>query len=590
MRHRLTERTGLPALGLDAMASVAYGPEAIVLVLAAAGGAGLGLTLPVTAAIAVLLALLVTSYRSVIAVFPDGGGAYAVARRRLGTRASLIAAGSLVIDYVLNVAVSLAAGVAALTTVVPGLRPWTVELCLTGLLIMAAVNLRGIAAGARLLVIPTCVFVGSILAVIVAGLLRDAPAAVLPGEPAAVGAHTVGVLLLLKAFSAGCAALTGVEAIANAVPSFRPPSARRAARTEVLLGAVLGTLLLGVAALIDKFEIRPVEGVTVLSQVTAASVGEGALYLTVQASTVLLLALAANTSYGGLPTLFARLSDDHFLPHRFALQSAHEVRRWGIGTLTVLAAALLVVTGGQVSALVPLFAIGVFIGFTLAQAGLVVHWWVERPAGWRHHLAVNAIGAAATATAALVTLSMKFTEGAWGIALLLPLVVVVMASIRRTYDDAAAVLCPETLPPSPVRRSSVVVVLVADVDEVAHRTVDVALALGADHTLAVHVCDSEDPAREQRLVDRWDAWDPGVPLICLAGHGDDVVVPIEGYLTRRHPHHQVVVLVGDLAYPRWRSGLSNHRADQVMRRLTRLPNVSVCRQRIEVPERVGPRR
>ncbi|MGH3390625.1 MAG: APC family permease, partial [Actinomadura sp.] len=320
-RHRLTVIGGLSALSLDAMASVAYGPEAIVLVLALAGGAGLGLTVPVTVSIAVLLAVLTLSYRQVIAAFPDGGGAYGVARKYLGRRSALVAAASLIVDYVLNVAVSVAAGVAALTSAFPGLLPYTVWLSLGTLALITAVNYRGIAESARVFIVPTVIYVGAILVVIIAGLVRDS-AAVAPSAAAQVQTlHTVGVLLLLKAFANGCAALTGVEAIANAVPSFRSPRVRRAQRAEIALGGLLALMLLGIAVLIEKFAIHPVEGVTVLSQVTAAAVGNGAGFYLVQFSTVVLLALAANTSFGGLPVLAQLLAKHNNLPHLFALRA-----------------------------------------------------------------------------------------------------------------------------------------------------------------------------------------------------------------------------------------------------------------------------
>ncbi|GAA4253169.1 hypothetical protein GCM10022255_052960 [Dactylosporangium darangshiense] len=388
----MTVLGGLAALSLDAMASVAYGPEAVVLVLAAAGSAGLGYALPVTAAIALLLAVLTLSYRQVIAAFPDGGGAYAVAKARLGRRASLVAAASLVVDYVLNVAVSVAAGVAALTAAFPALLPYTVELCLGVLAAITAVNLRGVAHSARAFMLPTAVFVGSVGVVVVLGLLRSAP----PSPPSLSG--SVGPLLLLKAFANGCAALTGVEAIANAVPSFRAPAVRRAQRTEVALGALLAAMLLGIAALIARYHIHPQPGTTVLAQITERALGHGAGFYVVQVATTVLLALAANTSFGGLPVLARLLATDHFLPHVFALRADRQVYRYGVLVLAGASALLLVAAGGSMNALVPLFAIGVFIGFTIAQVGMVRHW---RGRGHRARLVLNATGAVLTATVPL---------------------------------------------------------------------------------------------------------------------------------------------------------------------------------------------
>ncbi len=436
-RNKLTVATGLAGLSLDALASVAYGPEAVVLVLAAAGGTGLGMTLPVTLAIAVLLAVLVASYRQVIAAYPDGGGAYAVAKTHLGRRAGLTAAASLVLDYVLNVAVSIAAGVAALTSAIPALLPWTLWICLLVLAVVTGLNLLGIAYSARTFMLPTAAFIVSILVVIVAGLIRSEPATVAQGEAIATNVTTVGALLVLKAFSSGCAALTGVEAIANAVPSFRRPRVRTAQRTEVALGVLLGTMLLGLAVLIEKFEVHPIEGTTVLSQVTEAALGGGADYYLVQGATVVLLALAANTSFGGLPTLLRLLADDDCLPHRFAARTGREVYRFGVLCLAGTAAALLVGSNGSMNALVPLFAIGVFVGFTLAQAGLVRHWRSVHSPGWKWRATLNGCGAALTGIAAVVTTAMKFAEGAWLIALALPTLVLAMECVHRTYTGPA---------------------------------------------------------------------------------------------------------------------------------------------------------
>ncbi|MEU2060103.1 APC family permease [Streptomyces sp. NPDC013455] len=316
-RHRLTAVTGLAALSLDAMASVAYGPEAIVLVLAAAGAHGLGFTLPVTLAIAALLAVLVASYRQVIAAFPDGGGSYAVARRHLGARTGLVAAASLVLDYVLNVAVAVTAGVAALTSALPGLYADRLWLCLAVLVLITAVNLRGIVESAKAFIVPTVVFVGSVLVLIAVGLFRSAPVSTATAAghaPVLAGnATTVGALLLLKAFASGCSALTGVEAIANAVPSFRVPRTRRAQRAEAALGAVLGVMLIGLSLLISRFHLQPVEGVTVLAQLADASLGHNWAFYVIQSTTMTLLALSANTSFGGLPVLLKLLARDNHL-------------------------------------------------------------------------------------------------------------------------------------------------------------------------------------------------------------------------------------------------------------------------------------
>lgn len=442
-RHRLTALQGLAALALDAMASVAYGPEAVVLVLAAAGAHGMGYALPVTLAVAALLTVLVASYRQVIAAFPDGGGSYAVAAKHLGRRTGLVAAASLVLDYVLNVAVSVTAGVAALTSAFPGLYDDRVGLCLGVLTLVTALNLRGIVDSARAFLLPTAVFVGSILAMIAAGLLRDGPvgaasAAVPAGDVLGDGAGAVGALLLLKAFAAGCSALTGVEAVANAVPSFRAPAARRAQRTEVTLGALLGVMLIGLSVLIGRFHLQPVEGVTVLAQIADASFGHGTAFYVVQFATMLLLALAANTSFGGLPVLLGLLARDRYLPHLFALKTGREVHRYGVLALAAVSAVLLAASGGDTNTLVPLFAIGVFVGFTLCQTGMVRHWRAQRTGRWRAKAVLNGSGALLTGTAAVVVTATRFTEGAWLVVLALPLLVLGFERVHRAHRRTGA--------------------------------------------------------------------------------------------------------------------------------------------------------
>lgn len=579
-RRGLTVSTGLSGLSLDAMASVSYGPEAIVLVLAAAGAAGLGMTLPVTLAITALLAVLIASYRQVIAVFPNGGGAYAVAKAQLGDRAALVAAASLIVDYVLNVAVSIAAGVAALTSAFPALHGYTVWLCLAVLTGITAVNLLGITHSARAFMIPTIVFVAGICTVIIAGLLRTEPASVTTGAAAVTDIQTVGVLLLLKAFSSGCAALTGVEAIANAVPNFRAPGVRRAQRAEVALGALLGTMLIGLALLIEKFAVHPVAGTTVLSQLTEAALGHGIGYYIVQFATVVLLALAANTSYGGLPTLTRLLADDNCLPHRFAVSSPRRVYRYGVLTLGICAAVLLIGSGGNMNALVPLFAIGVFVGFTLAQAGLVRHWWTNPRAPRRRLLlALNGFGAVTTATAAAVTTAMKFREGAWLIIVVLAALVFGMRRVRRAYRRMGAHRRADAVPPAPQPGAAVVVVPVAGVSGLTCEALSTALSLGSE-VVAVHVClDGEQP---EEFSAAWENWHPRVPLVLLPDDDATVGGPVARYLRTTYPDRRKIVVVAEVDPPAgWDRVLPSHRSDELERTLRRMSDTLVCHLRVQ---------
>ncbi|MFF2551091.1 APC family permease [Nocardia sp. NPDC058058] len=578
-KRGLTVSTGLAGLSLDAMASVSYGPEAIVLVLAAAGSAGLGFTLPVTAAIVVLLAVLIASYRQVIAAFPNGGGAYAVAKERLGHRTSLVAAASLIVDYILNVAVSIAAGVAALTSAFPELLPYTVWICLAVLVGITVLNLYGIRESARAFMAPTVVFVAGIFVVIIGGLLRAEPASVATGAAVATDAHAIGILLLLKAFSSGCAALTGVEAIANAVPSFAQPKVKRAQRAEVVLGALLGLMLLGLATLIQKFSIHPIEGTTVLSQLTEAALGHGIGYYVVQFATVILLALAANTSYGGLPTLTKLLADDNCLPHRFAVSSPRQVYRFGVLVLGGTSALLLLASDGNMNALVPLFAIGVFVGFTIAQVGMVRHWRATRAPGWQWRTALNGFGAVLTFVAAIVTTTMKFAEGAWLIVLVLPLLVIAMERIRRTYHRIDGCRGIGGVPQTPRPTETAIVVPVSEVSELSREALSAAMSLGRD-VYAVHVC---LPGENITVFTKeWETWHPDVRLVLLEDGDCTVGGPVAHYVRDHFPGRRKVVVIAEVEPPAgWNHVLPSHRSDELERVLRKLPDTVVCHLRVQ---------
>ncbi|MEV5873528.1 APC family permease [Streptomyces sp. NPDC052101] len=590
-RHRLTAVTGLAALSLDAMASVAYGPEAIVLVLAAAGAHGLGFTMPVTLAIAALLAVLVASYRQVIAAFPDGGGSYAVAKTHLGARTSLVAAASLVLDYVLNVAVAVTAGVAALTSAFPSLYGDRLWLCLAVLALITAVNLRGIVESAKAFIVPTVVFVGSIFVLIVVGLFRSHPVstATAAGHASVLAdnASSVGALLLLKAFASGCAALTGVEAIANAVPSFRVPRVRRAQRAEVALGGVLGLMLIGLSVLIGRFHLQPVEGVTVLAQLADAALGHNWAFYVIQFATMILLALSANTSFGGLPVLLKLLARDNYAPHVFALKADRQVHRHGVLALAVVSAGLLVFSGGDTNTLVPMFAIGVFVGFTIAQVGMVRHWLREKGSGWRGKALLNGFGAVLTGIAAVVVTASKFTEGAWLIVIALPLLVLVFETVHRAYGRIGERLGLGRIPEVPHRERSLVVVPVSTLSRLTSEALTAASSLG-DEVRAVTVCypDPEDRAQLHALERAWADWDPGVELVRLSCERRTLGRPIAAYVrdvAATEPGTQVTVLIAEAEPERlWQRLLQNQRGAIVAHSVRRETDAVICRLRFRL--------
>ncbi len=588
-QHRLTAVQGLAALSLDALSSVAYGPEAILVVLVAAGAAGLRYTLPITGAIIVLLAALVVSYRQVIAAFPNGGGAYAVSKAHLGTQASLVAAASLIVDYVLNAAVGVSAGVEALTSAFPVLYGGRVWLCLAALALITGLNLWGVSESAKVFTVPTLAFIVAIAAVIIGGLIRGHPAVPLDHHLGGAS-EAVGVLLVLKAFASGCSALTGVEAIANAVPEFRQPRARRAQHTEVWLGILLGGMLIGLGILIHKFSVVHQSGVTVLAQLTEASLGHNVVFYAIQLITLVLLALAANTSFGGLPVLASLLAKDNFLPHMFALRADRQVHRYGVVVLAVLAAALLVVAKGDTQALVPLFAVGVFVGFTLSQVGMVRHWRAERSRGWLSRAFINGGGAVLTTATTIIELVSKFTEGAWLIVLVIPGLVLLFGRIHRRYAIIGALLGLGEMPKAPSKQKSLVVVPVSGISRLTAEGISAALSLG-DDVVAVTVCFTgpEDEAADVSFRGGWEEWHPNVPLITLRTTHRSIAHPIVKYLCQiedEDKYHRLVVLIPEVQPPRfWQYLLFNQRGTILNRAIRRgTANVVLCRLRYRLEQ------
>lgn len=549
--EEITPVEGLSALSLDALTSVAYGPEAIIVVLALAGAKSLHLILPITIAIVTLLAILVFSYRQVINAYPGGGGAYAVSRANLGASASLVAGAALIVDYTLTVSVSIAAGVGALTSAFPNLSPGTVPICLVILAIITLLNLRGLGASARAFLLPTLLFIVGLLATIVVGLFHPLGLhETQPGRSLLTTTHglqVVSVLLILKAFSAGCSALTGVEAIANGVPLFRQPRAKRAKRTEMMLGLILGAMLLGIAILARRWHVGPRSNQTILSQVTAMADGRHWAYYAVSLTTTVVLALAANTSFGGLPILASLLARDDYLPHLFGLRGDRQVFNNGIWVLAVLSGGLLVAVGGNTNEMIPLFAIGVFTGFTLSQSGLVVHWWRTRPDRWRYLAVVNGVGAVVTALTTVVFLVSKFQQGAWIVMIMVPAFVLLFVRIRAYYQRAAMELGVGSLPDKPIGRQSLVIVPVSNISQLTRFAISEALSLSAD-VIAVSVATEHvngEPGYIDELQREWSQWNPGPPLVVLRTEFSSLVDPIVAFIDKERANgdRQIVVLI-----------------------------------------------
>ena len=542
--HELSVIGGLAALSLDALSSVAYGPEAMMLVLVGAGAGALRFTLPITLVITGMLVLLVISYSQVIEAHPDGGGAYAVAKKNLGRWPALLAAASLVVDYVLTVAVSLAAGAASLGSVFPALAHHLLLVALIGLVLLTTVNMFGIAESARFLMLPAGIFVVSVFAVIVIGLVDPHPKATIGTSLTLKPVTALGIVLILKAFAAGCSAVTGVEAIANGVPAFREPRARTAQRTEVTLGVLLGVMLVGLVVLVHTHHVQPRGGVTVLAQLTAGSFGTGWPFYVSNLAITAVLGLAANTSFGGLPVLMSLLAKDHRMPHAFYLRSERPVYRIGIVSLALAALLLLVVVNAETNRLIPLYAIGVFLGFTISQIGLVRHWRAKRPPRWRLRAAVNGAGAAMTASTVVVLLFTKFLEGAWIVVLTVPLLILLFSRTEGYYRRVARELKLGRTPPRPRKRDSIVLIPSSTVNLLTERAVSAALSMG-ETVVAVAVAGDDDGARQ--IKHEWDQWACGIPIEVIVDPQRSLIRSVLEYIESiQEENASIVVLIPEI--------------------------------------------
>jgi amino acid transporter len=579
--HKVGEVAAVPMLGLDALASAAYGPEAALTVLLPLGALGLAYILPLSLLIVLLLGILYVSYRQTIAAYPTGGGSYTVARRNLGVRFGLLAAAALLLDYVLVVAIGISAGVGALVSALPGLQPYTLPLCLAVLALIAFVNLRGVREAGVAFVVPTYVFVAALLGVLAVGITKTlvaggAPAPVVP--PPVLDAPTTAVTLwlLLHSFSSGCTAMTGVEAIANGVTAFREPQAPRAQRTLTLVIAILAVLLLGIAYLARVYGIGATEpGVagyqSVLSQLVAAVVGKGIVYYVTIAAVLSVLALSANTGFADFPRLCRLVAQHGYLPRAFASRGRRLVYSQGITVLTILAGLLLVLFGGITDRLIPLFAVGAFLAFTLSQAGMVLHW--RRLGGARWRMLVNGVGASATAVTLLVVLAAKFVEGAWVALVLLPAMLTTFVAVRRHYHAVAL----EVAKPGPLDvdglEAPIVIVPISGWNRIAHKAMRFALKLSTEID-AVHVRGDE---RANGLIQHWGdlvetptrlAGLPTPRLVVLDSPYRRTLTPLFDYVMAvrdRHPDRQIAVLIPELVESRWYHNLLHNQRAQALK-------------------------
>ena len=577
--ERLSKVTGLAVLSSDALSSVAYATEEILRVLVIGGLASLTFARPIGLLIAALLGLVAFSYRQTIHAYPGGGGAYIVSKDNLGVHAALVAAAALLIDYTLTVAVSIAAGVAAVTSAFPSLHVNRVELSLVFLAVLAIGNLRGIRESGQIFAIPTYFFIGMILLLLTVGAYRFVTGTVHPIDVQAavpVGMGTLGWFMLLTAFSNGCTAMTGVEAVSNGVPAFRPPEAKNAAQTLVTMALLAITMFVGITLLAQAYHVVPSETETVVSQIARGTFGgRGALYFCVQLATMLILVLAANTAYSDFPRLASIVARDAYLPRQFTNQGDRLAFSNGIVALSVFAAVLLIVFKGDTHALIPLYMIGVFISFTLSQAGMVLHWRRLREPGWRTSAFVNGLGAAATGVVLVIVTMTKAVEGAWIIIVLIPVLVAVFISTHRHYARVADQLSLKQWH-GEVRQHSTVLVPIGGVHRAVLQAVEYARSL-SDDVRALFV--DTDPVSTEKVRKDWERWGEGTTLEVLPSPYRSLMEPLLEYIEQlqaSHPDDYVTVILPEFVPKRWwQHLLHNQRALLIKGALLFRPRVVV---------------
>jgi len=583
--ERIAPGKGIPIFGLDALSSAAYGPEAALTLLIPLGMAGVAYIVPISVSIIILLAIVYSSYRQTIMAYPQGGGSYTVASENLGVWAGLLAAASLMVDYVLTAAVGISAGVGALISAVPSLEKHTLALCLAILIVVTLVNLRGVSATGGIFLAPTYLFIFCLLAMIALGVFKTLVAGGHPVPvvaPPHLGAATevLGIWLLLRAFSSGCTAMTGVEAVSNGVMAFKEPASVTARFTLTLVIGILTVMLAGIAFLAKAYGIAAtppgeVGYQSVLSQLLAAITGNGIFYGVSIGSILVVLALSANTDFADFPRLARAISENGFLPHGLAIRGRRLVYTQGVYALALLAGSLLIVFGGVTDRLIPLYAVGAFLAFTLSQAGMVMHWKRVRGPGSSKSMFVNGVGAAATGLTVIVVLIAKFTEGAWITLLLVPGLILMMRVVRRHYDTVAEEVnigarlnIADLAPP-------LVVITVDRWSRITQKALRFAMAISSD-VLAVHVDSGQE---SDTLASQWEelveepSRQAGLArpsLVVLKSPYRFVIRPIRDYvldLERTHSRRQIAVLIPELVERRWYLNLLHNHRSEVLKAL-----------------------
>ena len=561
---------GIPIFGLDALSSAAYGPEAALTLLIPLGLLGVHYIIPISAAIITLLIIVYFSYLQTIAAYPSGGGSYTVARFNLGVFPGLLAAAALLTDYILTAAVGISAGVGALVSAIPSLQPHTVSLCLAILLVITILNLRGVHDAGTAFMVPTYLFVGTLLIMIAAGFVRvllsgghPVPVTPLP-QPGPV-TTAVSLWLLLKVFASGCTALTGVEAVSNGVKAFREPRVKNAQLTLTVIIFILAVLLAGISYLVKSYGIVATDPgqpgyQSVLSMLLLAVFGKGIFYYLTIASILLVLSLSANTAFADFPRLCRAIAQNNYLPHVFAYRGRRLVYAYGIVVLALLTCFLLVLFGGVTERLIPLYAVGAFLAFTLSQAGMVRHWFKKRGAHWLKSVFINGLGAFVTGVTVLVVLVAKFKEGAYLTAIFIPLLIFLFRYVRLHYHKVAVTTrCTTPIVPANHEAAPLVVVPIDRWNCITKQALEFASRISTE-IVAIHVQPEE---HSELLHDAWERYVEAAfrkanlrapQLEILPSPYRFVIVPVVQYvlrLSKRHPDRRIVVVIPELVEERW---------------------------------------
>lgn len=545
--QKLNKTKALAILSSDALSSVAYGPEQILLVLMTIGTVAFWYSIPIAVGVLILLLALILSYRQIIFAYPRGGGAYVVSKENLGENAGLIAGGSLLVDYILTVAVSVSAGTDAITSAIPSLHDHNVLIASVLVILITILNLRGITESASILAYPVYLFVLALFILIGVGLFNIITGNVSPDLHAPIGTPVAGItlFLLLRAFASGSSALTGVEAISNAIPNFKYPSAKNAAKTLAIMGSLLAVLLVGIVVLAFYYGISPKVEETVISQIASETFGRNYMYYFIQGTTALILVLAANTGYSAFPLLAFNLSKDKYIPSMYKMRGDRLGYSNGIITLGITSILLIVIFKGETEQLIPLYAVGVFIPFTLSQTGMLVKWFREKPKGWVGKLTINFVGALISFTVMMIFFITKFGQ-VWAVLIFLPLLVLGFHKVKRHYVAVGEQLSISSCEPVMPIEGNIILVPVAGITHVVENSLNYAKSLNPAHIIAVYVAfDKED---EKSFEEKWKKWQPDIRLVTLYSHYRSIIQPLSKFISKvenkaEESNYRVTVLI-----------------------------------------------